>query len=152
MYYWHGMSVPRRLECVVHDPQRLTIQDIEIEQNAELRRLMLDIYGLKRYVIDAEARVIDALPEDHCIPGLRTAHLLRKSMKHGENPLYFVNLLNRTPEPDGTYWRYLLRVDPAAYGGEAARNVHAAAASTWRNADGSLVFDNWLDYLPTLES
>lgn len=152
MHYWHGTFVPGRMEHFVSDPKSLTTRDIEAERNAEMRRLMLEIYGLKRYVLDTGAHVIDVIPEDHCIVGLRTACLLKKSMGRGDSPLYFVNLLNSTPEPDGTRRRYLLRVDPDAYDGEAARNVHAAVASTWRNADGSLAFDNWLDYIPAIES
>ena len=63
-----------------------------------------------------------------------------------------MDLLNSTPEPDGTVKRYLLRVDPNAYGGEASRFIHAAVASTWRNADGSLTFSDWRDYDPDAES
>src|SRR5574337_1789217 len=48
--------------------------------------------------------------------------------------------------------RYMLRVDPDAYGGEASKNVHAASASTWRNQDGSLAYSNWRDYCPVAES
>jgi hypothetical protein len=72
--------------------------------------------------------------------GLRSARLRRKDPKAGRGePVVFVDLLNGTPEPDGTVKRYLLRVDPSAYGGEASRYVQAAVASTWRNADGNLV-------------
>jgi hypothetical protein len=64
----------------------------------------------------------------------------------------YVDLLNSTPEPNGEVKRYMLRVDPKAYDGEAELNVHAAAASTWRNADGSLTYQNWRDYAPDAES
>ncbi len=37
-------------------------------------------------------------------------------------------------------------------GGEAARNAHAAAASTWRNSDGSLTYKKFTDYAPVAES
>jgi hypothetical protein len=46
----------------------------------------------------------------------------------------------------------MLRCDPNAYGGDATRNAHAAAASTWRNADGSLACKRWQDYAPGAES
>lgn len=47
----------------------------------------------------------------------------------------------------------MLRVDPKAYGGAAARNAHAAAASTWRDSlTGRLTFERWQDYAPGAEN
>ena len=70
-----------------------------------------------------------------------------------DEPIIYADLLNSTPEPDGTVKRYMLRVDPNAYGGEASRNVHAAAASTWRNStSGELTYRDWRDYVPAAES
>jgi hypothetical protein len=63
-----------------------------------------------------------------------------------------VDVLNSTPEPDGTVKRYQLRVDPNAYDGEASRDCLAAVASTWRMPDGSLAFKRPQDYAPVFES
>jgi hypothetical protein len=63
-----------------------------------------------------------------------------------------IDLLNSTPEPDGTVKRYLLRVQPDAYDGAASTDCLAAIASTWRNADGSLTFKRPSDYAPVFES
>jgi hypothetical protein len=94
---------------------------------------------------------VQELPADHPIKGLRSAKLLRKQVPDDE-PIVYVDLLNSTPEPDGTTKRYMLRVDPNAYAGDAQTNIQAAAASTWRNADGSLAYRNWRDYAPAAES
>jgi hypothetical protein len=118
---------------------------------AELRRVMIERYGAERYVVDSGATVVHELPIDHPLQGLRSARLLRKDVPDDE-PIIYVDLLNSTPEPDGTTRRYMLRIDPNAYDGEASRNVHAAAASTWRNADGSVTYRNWRDYAPAAES
>jgi hypothetical protein len=112
---------------------------------------MIDRYGAAKYVTDSSSIVVHELPENHSTVGLRTARLLRKDVP-GDEPIVYVDLLNSTPEPDGSVRRYMLRVDPGAYDGEASRNVQAAAASTWRNADNSLAYRKWQDYQPIAES
>jgi hypothetical protein len=151
LYHWHGMRIPPERDYIIHSPQQITVADIEGERNAELRRVMIDRYGAARYVTDSGAIVVHELAADHALQGLRTARLLRKEVPDDE-PIIYVDLLNSTPEPDGTTRRYMLRVDPDAYGGEASRNAHAAAASTWRNADQSLTYRDWRDYAPVAES
>ena len=148
VYAIHGVQVPA---YVVLEPEKITWQAIDAETNAEVRRVMIDRYGPERYVVDSGASVVAALPENHPMQGLRSARLLVKSVPNDE-PIVYVDLLNSTPEPDGSVKRYMLRVDPNAYGGDAAMNVHAAAASTWRNADGSMAYSRWKDYAPVSES
>jgi uncharacterized protein DUF6745 len=148
LYFWHGVLVPA---FVVVKPEWITIKHIETETNAEVRRVMIDRYGAGRYVTDSGATVVHELPADHEMVGLRTARVLHKDVPNDE-PIVYVDLLNSTPEPDGSVKRYMLRVEPTAYGGEASRNAHAAAASTWRNANGSLAFKRWQDYAPDAES
>jgi hypothetical protein len=68
-----------------------------------------------------------------------------------------VDLLNSTPEPDGSVKRYMMRVDPNQYGGKSATDAWAAASSTWRsrNPDGSIgapIFEDYRDYAPEFES
>ena len=145
----HGTRVP---QYVVEHPQQITVAAIDAETNAEVRRVMIDRYGPDRYVVDSGAKVVHELPADHPQQGLRTARLLVKPVPDDE-PIVFVDLLNSTPEPDGTTKRYMLRVDPNAYDGEASRNAHAAAASTWRDGiGGSLTYRDWRDYAPACES
>lgn len=151
LYHWHGLRVPDELRHAIEAPHTITVADIERQDNTELRRMLIERYGPARYVTDSGAIVVHELPADHPVQGLRTGRVLRKDVP-GDEPIVYVDLLNSTPEPDGTVKRYMLRVDPNAYGGKAARNVHAAAASTWRNADGSLAFRKFTDYTPRAES
>jgi hypothetical protein len=148
VYSIHGVRVTQQ---IVEAPQTLTVHQIEIEKNAEVRRIMIDRYGPKRYLADSGATVVQELPADHHIVGLRTARLLRKEVP-GDEPIIMIDLLNSTPEPDGTVKRYLLRVQPDAYQGEASRDCLAAAASTWRMPDGALAFKRPQDYAPVFES
>ncbi len=153
LYHWHGVHIPPGRESIILSPEQISVAAIEEEENAELRRVMVERYGAARYVTDSGATVVEELPPDHQVIGLRSARLLRKDLKGDrDESILFVDLLNSTPEPDGTVKRYLLRVDPSAYGGDASRHVHAAVASTWRNADGSLTFTSWRDYNPDAES
>lgn len=152
IHAWHGVTIPATKTHIIENPSAITVQQIESETNSEIRRVMIDRYGPARYVTDSGAIVVHELPSDHALIGLRTARLLRKEVRDDE-PIIYADLLNSTPEPDGTVKRYMLRVDPSAYGGEAARNVHAAAASTWRDSDsGELTYKRWQDYAPTAES
>jgi hypothetical protein len=151
VYAIHGVQIPFKQRHVVEAPHLISVQEIEAERNAEIRRVMIERYGASRYVQDSGSAVVQELPFDHPIAGLRSARLLRKDIS-GDEPIVYVDLLNSTPEPDGSTKRYMLRVDPNAYEGEALRNVQAAAASTWRNADGSLAYRNWREYAPAAES
>ena len=148
IYAVHGVRVPAD---IIEDRQSITVSRIEAETNAEVRRVMIDLYGPKRYLADSGAAVVQELPADHYLVGLRTARLLRKEVPDDE-PIIMVDLLNSTPEPDGTVKRYLLRCDPSCYDGEASRNVQAAVASTWRLSNGDLAFKNFRDYSPIFES
>jgi len=148
LYHIHGVRVPAH---VVLAPQTITVIEIEAEKNSEVRRVMIDRYGPARFVKDSGAQVVHSLPADFAMVGLRDAKLLRKEVPNDEAIVY-VDLLNSTPEPDGTTKRYMLRVDPNAYDGLASRDCLAAAASTWRNRDGSLVFKAPTDYHPVFES
>jgi hypothetical protein len=151
VYAIHGVQIPFKQRHIVERPETITVAEIEAEKNAEIRRVMIDRYGPARYVADSGATVVCELGADEPAVGLRCARLLRKEVPNDE-PIIYADLLNSTPEPDGTVKRYMLRIDPRAYDGEASRNLLAAVASTWRNADGSLYFKDWRDYAPGFES
>jgi hypothetical protein len=123
---------------VVDNPEQITVSDIEGELNAEVRRVKIDQYGQSRYLQDAKAEVVN---EDDF------GTLYKKSLGDDES-LMMVKVVNSTAEPDGTFKDYFIRVDPNAYGG--LKTARAAVASTWRNDDGSLMFDKPEDYCDQL--
>ncbi len=95
----HGVRVP---ETVVAAPESLTVREIESETNAEVRRVMIERYGPQRYLMDSRAEEIHR--DDFGI-------LFRKSSLVDE-PLVMVKVVNSTPEPDGSFKDYFLRVPP----------------------------------------
>jgi hypothetical protein len=71
---------------------------------------------------------------------------------HEDEPLTIVKVKNSTPESDGSFKDYFIRVDPRAYRGKASKVAQAAVASTWRDEDGELFFENYEDYVLTQQS
>ena len=101
---WHGTRVPRE---IIERPETITPSRIDSEHNAEVRRVMLSIYGLGRYLLESHA---DVIHEDTDALG-HPRRLLRKPM--GElPPLTMIHVKNSTLEPDGTRKDYVLAVHP----------------------------------------
>jgi len=153
LYFLDGVLVP---ELVVMRPGCLTIEHIHAETNAEVRRRMLERYGLSRYITDCDAEVVDSVPMDHPLVGLRGARLLRKELRGEPEPIVYLDMLDSTMQPDGSRKHHLERIDPKAYAGDAGRLCHAAMASRWRYRDDAgqlqLTFASWQEYRPTAES
>ena len=99
LYFWHGVMVP---EHVVMCPEAITINEIRAEENAEVRRVMMERYGLSRYLEDSGAQLVH---EDEL------GKLYRTEIADDE-PLVMVKVMNSTAEPDGTRKAYFLRVPP----------------------------------------
>lgn len=137
MYAVNGVRVPA---WIIRRPQDLSVDIIEKETNAEIRRVMVDIYGKDKYIIDSK---VEAIHSDDF-------GTLYVKEQEGDEPLMMVKVINSTQEPDGTFKEYWLRVDEKMYGG--IKTARAAVASTWRNKDGSLVFKKPEDYDPSIET
>lgn len=103
LHAWRGMPIPADFVTGL-GPQGsgLDANRIRREDNAELRRVMLEIYGYDRYLAEVGAR---PLHRDE------TGVLWRIDLPDDE-PIVMVEVLNSTPEPDGTTRTYWLRVPP----------------------------------------
>lgn len=99
LHAWHGMPVPRDFGAQMAG---LSAQRIRDEPNAELRRVMLEHYGFERYLAESDAK---AAHKD------ATGVLWRIELPDDE-ALVMVEVVNSTPEPDGTSRTYFLRVPP----------------------------------------
>ena len=99
IYFWHGVMVPA---FVVVKPEWITIKHIETEENAEIRRVMIEQYGQARYLVDSGAEEVSR--DDF-------GTLYRKPIQ-GDEPLVMVKVVNSTPEQDGSFKDYFLRVHP----------------------------------------
>ncbi|MDW4904156.1 hypothetical protein RB628_02080 [Streptomyces sp. ADMS] len=99
LYAWRGMPVPRDF---LDELTALTPQRIRGEENAELRRVMLEYYGYDRYLEESGAKPVH---RDE------TGVLWRVELQ-GDEDVVMVEVVNSTPEPDGTSRTYWLRVPP----------------------------------------
>jgi hypothetical protein len=146
VYAVHGVRVPA---YVIEQPEKITVEGIERETNAEVRRVMIDRYGVERFLTDAGAMVAHADLDQYDRP----RRLLVKPVD-GDEPIVMVEVTNSSPEPEGYFKKYMLRVDPRAYGGRASRECHAAIASTWRRKGDTsqLMFRTPEDYRPQVET
>lgn len=77
-------------------------QDIENESNLERRRVMIDKYGLEKYIKELG---LTPIQQDEF-------GILYRKRNPGDEPIIVVEVVNSTPEPDGTKKRYFQRVDP----------------------------------------
>ena len=148
IYSIHGVRVT---EQIVMRPETLTVEQIDAETNAEVRRIMVERFGMERYVRESGSIPIHELPKDYPIIGLRGAKLWRKDSENDE-PIVCIDMDNSSQEPDGSIKRYMLRVDPNAYRGRASKDCLAAMASTYRFEDGSMIFAAPEDYAPEIET
>lgn len=110
LHAWRGMPVPADFLSGLGD---LTPERVRSEENAELRRVMLEHYGYDRYLADSGA---EPLHRDE------TGVLWRIQLPDDE-PVVMVEVVNSTPEPDGTSRTYWLRVPP--------RTTTARAGVAW---------------------
>ena len=147
----HGVRVSG---WIVERPDEITPAKIGSEGNSEIKRVMIERYGVARYVVDSGARVVAECGSDHPLLGLRGARLLEMPAEGYERPLTVIELVNSTAELDGSFRKYHLSVNPAHYDGRAGREVLAAVASTWRDpADNSqFIFARPEDYAPVAET
>ncbi|MEU0836112.1 DUF6745 domain-containing protein [Streptomyces sp. NPDC005969] len=100
LYAWRGMPVPAEF---LAELAALTPERIREEGNAELRRVMLEFYGYDRYLTESGAEPVH---RDE------TGVLWRIALD-GDEDVVMVEVVNSTPEPDGTHRTYWLRVPPS---------------------------------------
>jgi hypothetical protein len=74
VYSWHGVRVP---EIVIMRPQELTPEAIKQEGNIEVRRVMIERYGVGKYLKETGADVVDV--DASPIPGGAPRMLMRDS-------------------------------------------------------------------------
>lgn len=98
-YYWRNLPIPR---WMIEEKHLITVDKINAMENIEIRRVMLEIYGTSRYILDSGA--FEVRRDKYGI-------LYWMAMKNDE-PLLMVRVTNSTAEPDGTFKEYWLRVPP----------------------------------------
>jgi hypothetical protein len=99
-FAFHGVAVDAWL---VEKPQDITVETIRNESNAEVRRVMIELFGPGRYLDELGATVVSE--DDY-------GTLLRADVPGETEPFVMVRVVNASPEPDGTFRIYHLRVPP----------------------------------------
>src|SRR5580704_2817290 len=129
----HGVRVP---PFVVRRPREITVQKIDDEDNAEIRRVMIERYRLGEEVNGAAAFMRDG-------GGKRVDHdgkfgtLWRRELPDDE-PIVMLEVVNATRERDESSKHYWLRVPPTM------KTAREAAAWTFDRAPE--------DYAPSIET
>jgi hypothetical protein len=131
LYAVNGVRVPA---YIIESPDRITVDLIESQSNVEVRRVMLNVFGTARYLLESKSEIVNK--DDF-------GTLYRKEIP-GDEPLMMVQVVNSTVEPDGTFKDYFIRVNPNAYGG--LKTARAAVASTFVKKDGSMLFASADEY------
>lgn len=100
-FAWHGCLVP---DWVIERKRFITPALIDRQNNVEMRRVLIDIYGWERYLKNSRLK---KLHQD------KYGVLYCKDLggRYWQS-IFVVEVLNATPEPDGKKRRYLLRVPP----------------------------------------
>ncbi len=126
VFAYKGVRVPAK---IIENPEMITCSDVLKEKNVEVRRVMIERYGQSRFLTDSGSTL---LHEDE------TGKLWERRFKDDE-PMLMVEVINSTPEPDGEYKTYFLRVHPeirlmhpdGSLGDPQPRTAHSAIASTF---------------------
>jgi hypothetical protein len=96
LYAVHGVRIPA---WIIERPELLNIKTIEAETNTEIQRVMIERFGWDRYATECGATVID--------------HDERFGTLYGRNGMAeFLRVINGSPEPDGSFRKYILPVAP----------------------------------------
>lgn len=98
-FFWHGTEVS---EKIILRPNDITVNDITTERNVEVRRAMLDRFGADRYIQESGATRLHT--DDWGI--------LWSAPLPDDEVLVMVEVVNSSPESDGTFKNYWLRVPP----------------------------------------
>ncbi|WP_067714679.1 DUF6745 domain-containing protein [Nocardia yamanashiensis] len=96
---WHGMPVPTDF---LAELESLSPERIRAEDNAELRRVMLEHFGYDRYLAESNAEPVHR----------DETGILWRIPLPGDEDVVMVEVVNSTAEPDGTFNTYWLRVPP----------------------------------------
>lgn len=105
IYAWHGIPVDKK---IILEPDSLTVEEIDAIQNVEVRRVVLERFGLENYFLAGKTTILDDDPE------FGTLLVRETSSPFEDQPIFMLRVFNSPDEPDGTRKVYLLRVPPFA--------------------------------------
>ena len=98
----HGVRVP---EHIITEPEKLTVEQILAESNAEVRRVMIELMpgGWMGFAESADLKLIDECPDPANEPNVIRLYELPKGIRDVlGTPVRLITCRNATPERDGT--------------------------------------------------
>lgn len=97
VHAWKGILIPSN---IVENPDSLTVTQILAETNTEVRRVMVDVYGLERFVVDSKSKKLDQQGEYILlkVPYLREGDMIALKMTCPTTSAVYVH----TVHPDCT--------------------------------------------------
>ena len=106
-WFWRGVQVSRE---IVEKPSSITLTGIGAERNQERRRVLIERYKTGESVSGAAAYLRDSgsIIEDTD----ERWGTLRRKKRRGDSDLLVLEVINRSPEPDGSFRHYFLRIQP----------------------------------------
>lgn len=114
VYAWHGLRIPARL---IEKRHEITPEIIEGEDNAEFRRVALEIYGYDNYIKNRKAKLISS---DELHGEKRNLY----EMKVKGETIRVIEVVNGTVEPDGNKRKFILGAMPG-------KNPHEVIAASY---------------------
>lgn len=97
-FAWKGVLVPR---WIIERPEFISVRAIGAANDPQIRRCMIDIFTPRRFIAEGGA---------YRVSSDETGTLWRQRWRW--EAWAAVEVLNGTPEPDGTHKRYFLQVPP----------------------------------------
>ncbi len=146
IYAINGVRVP---EFIIKSPEIITSELIDKESNAEVRRVMINIFGQEKYLVSGKYEVLDTDKDQYGRP----RRLLRKKLT-GDEDIVKVEVINSSPELDNTYKTYYLPVHPELRPliNPEKRIFGAPQKMTCHNAVASTFGERGEDYKPFIET
>ncbi len=98
-YAIHGCFVS---EGLVMQPEEAKLEDLPLDENLEVLHATIELLGYERFLAASRAKLVQ---EDNF-------GRLHRILLPDYEPILFAEVMNATPEPDGSVRRHLLRVPP----------------------------------------
>ena len=102
-YFWKGVNLDKILFCKgIH--RQILVKEILENENTELRRILIEMYGFENLIRDSVAKTVD-------VDLVKGSTLYEIPLKKDE-PVVILQVLDSTPV-NGIHKKYFLRVPPS---------------------------------------
>ena len=122
LYAFRGQVIPPHF---IEEKDKITTEMILKEGNQEFRRILLALIGPEKFIKDGGAKLLD---ESHWG---KLWKIVLPVDGDEDVEIYMVEVINSSPEPDGSYKTYMLSVAPEDPFGKPMKTALQAVASTF---------------------